>query len=274
MTSPKPSDIHYAEKIRTLELPEHKLPGINLDLKTQLDWIHQLSQEFTNSRMTFPKHRNTNTLYYFENDWYSYSDALIFSSMILKLRPHLIIEIGSGYSSCVAIDTIKHIQQTDPQYQCRCIFIEPNPQRLRQLLNSASVNLDNITIIEQPLQNVDEKIFNQLTANDILFVDSSHMSQIGSDVNMEVFRIYPRVNQNVYIHIHDMFWPFEYPQDWIKRGWYWNEQYLIRAFLQYNTAFEIVCFLHYLWIHAPQEMESAYPLGKNNFGGGLWLKKV
>ena len=97
---------------------------------------------------------------------------------------------------------------------------------------------------QQTLQSVGVEVFEELGRGDILFIDSTHVSKLGSDVNYLFFEILPRLRSGVRVHIHDVFFPFEYPPKWIAKGIAWNENYLLRGFLQYNDKFRIVLFNH------------------------------
>ncbi len=115
---------------------------------------------------------------------------------------------------------------------------------------------------------------NDLKSNDILFIDSTHISKINSDVNAIFFEILPLLKSGVYIHFHDIFYPFSYPNDWLRAKNSWNEAYILRAFLSFNNTFEIVFFntcLNYLY---PDEFATALPLSQKNKGGSIWLKKL
>ena len=123
------------------------------------------------------------------------------------------------------------------------------------------------------MQEVDSQVFAELQTNDILFIDSSHVAKIDSDVNHIFFRILPLLNRGVYIHFHDIFYPFEYPLDWVYEGRAWNETYLLRAFLQYNQQFEIQLFNTFIdWFHKEKYFHDM-PLVEKNTGGGIWLRK-
>lgn len=149
-------------------------------------------------------------------------------------------------------------------------FIEPYPERLKSLLTP----YDKVRIIEENLQNVDLNIFSSLQAGDILFIDSTHVSKIDSDVNLYLFDILPRLKEGVLIHIHDIPYPFEYYKEWIYGGRAWNEAYMIRAFLQFNTSFKIKFWGPYFEnIHKELYFERM-PLCAKCSGGSLWLQKV
>ncbi|SQB99143.1 Uncharacterised protein [Helicobacter fennelliae] len=130
-----------------------------------------------------------------------------------------------------------------------------------------------IDLYEKRLQEIDLGLFENLESNDIVFVDSTHVSKINSDVNKIFFEILPRLKSGVHIHFHDIFYPFSYPAEWLKEKRSWNEAYMLRAFLEFNTAFEIVFFntcLHFLY---PKEMQKALPLSLKNTGGSIWIKR-
>ncbi|NJR65857.1 MAG: class I SAM-dependent methyltransferase, partial [Leptolyngbyaceae cyanobacterium CRU_2_3] len=112
------------------------------------------------------------------------------------------------------------------------------------------------------------------TPGDILFIDSTHVAKTGSDVNYIFGEILPNLQTGVYIHIHDIFYPFEYLREWVLQGWAWNECYFLKAFLQYNQTFKIVLFNTFLEHRRPDWFRSHMPLCMKNLGGSIWLKKV
>ena len=149
-------------------------------------------------------------------------------------------------------------------------FVEPYPVRLNSLLKTSDKKQTNI--VESFVQDVDLELFKTLKKDDILFVDSSHVVKTGSDVQHILFNILPILNSGVYIHFHDVFYPFEYPKKWVLNGFNWNEDYFLRAFLMYNNDFEIALFSDYLHKFHKSVFESM-PLTYNNTGGNLWIRK-
>jgi len=118
-------------------------------------------------------------------------------------------------------------------------------------------------------------VFEQLDENDIFFLDSSHVSKTGSDVNYLIFEILPALKPGVLVHIHDILYPFEYPEEWVlKERRSWNESYLLRAFLQYNSAFEIVYWNNFVWHRMHEELGGLMPLCLENEGGSIWLRRM
>src|SRR5207249_11413195 len=79
-------------------------------------------------------------------------------------------------------------------------------------------------IIERLLQDVDIALFTRLQADDILFIDSSHVAKAGSDLLNLFFEVLPRLNPGTLVHFHDVFNRFEYPAAWLREGRAWNEQ--------------------------------------------------
>jgi predicted O-methyltransferase YrrM len=206
--------------------------------------------------------------YYAENVSFPFSDAFIFYCFIRRYSPRRIIEIGSGFSSAAALDSLDSLGKNDTQ----CWFIEPYPRLLQSLLREADTRHG---VLPSAVQEVDLTVFDSLAAGDILFIDSTHVSKINSDVNYEIFDILPRLKPGVLIHIHDIYWPFDYPEEWIHEGRAWTESYLVRAFLQFNNDFRILYFNSYL--HPKVRRSLFVPLGVDlgeNDGGSLWLERV
>ena len=113
--------------------------------------------------------------------------------------------------------------------------------------------------------------------NDILFVDSTHVLKTGSDVHYEIFHILPNLKAGVIVHFHDIQYPFEYPDSWIfNENFSWNEVYALRAFLMYNSNFEILFFNNFFgrfghdMILKSFASLAAFP---ESFGGSIWLRK-
>lgn len=242
------------------------LPAINLREKEQLELLQTLSGYYQEQPFTPAKQEGVR--YYFNNHLYCHSDALFLYSMIRHFRPRRIIEAGSGFSSCVMLDT----NQRFFDGKIRIDLIEPYPDRLYSLLLPGE--RDRINCHEKKLQDVPLDFFRELEENDILFIDSSHVCRVGSEVNHYIFEILPALKPGVLIHIHDVFNGFEYPRPWIEGGISWSEAYLLRAFLEYNDAFEIVLFNTFLeHFHRPFFTEHM-PLCLENEGGSIWLRKT
>lgn len=240
------------------------IEGIDLQTNQQKELVESFTQYYKD--LPFSAGNNNKTRYQFENDYYSFTDGIVLYSMIRHFKPRLIIEIGSGFSSAVMLDTNELFFDN----KIDLTFIEPSPERLKALLTEKDKKQD--LIIQSDVQTVSLDEFKKLQAGDILFVDSTHVIKTGSDVNYILFEILPVLRSGVLIHFHDMFYPFEYPKSWVFEGRNWNEDYFLKAFLMYNKHFKIRLFCHYLHEHH-KEVFSNIPLCYKNTGGNLWLEK-
>jgi len=175
------------------------------------------------------------------NDYFSGVDAIVYYSLIRHLKPRRIIEIGGGYSTRFAAKAL--VRNADG---ATLTCIEPNPERL----NGHALNIE---LIQKRVEEIDVDFFSQLEANDIIFIDSSHTVKFGSDVCYEFLDVLPVLRPGVWVHVHDIFFPHDYPAEWIlKRRLALNEQYLLEAFLSFNREFQVALANHWLTLdHAP-----------------------
>lgn len=245
-------------------LDKDGIEGIDLDSSRQITLVKDLSAYY--EEMPFEEGKKSDLRYFFENDWYPYTDGILLYSMIRHNKPKKIIEVGSGYSSAIMLDVNELFFDNNIQLT----FIEPHTERLHSLISKKDKT--RITIIEKPIQEVSSDLFLQLEEGDILFVDSTHVVKTDSDVHKILFEVLPVLKRGVLIHFHDIFYPFEYPKQWVFGGRNWNESYFLRAFLFNNDEFKIKLFSHYLHRHH-KEAFSNMPLSYKNPGGSLWLEK-
>ena len=206
--------------------------------------------------------------YYLQNYYFDHGDGTVMFCMLRALRPRRYIEVGSGFSSCLAMDVNDRFLGGQMDIQ----MIEPNPERLLSQLPEGDPYRHKL--IQKRLQDVPIEVFQELDRGDILFIDSSHVAKTGSDVNDYLFRIFPALREGVIIHVHDIFYPFEYPAEWIRDAHSWNEIYFLQAFLQYNRTFQIRFFNHYLFRLFNEDVRQKMPMMLRNPGGSIWLEKV
>jgi len=172
----------------------------------------------------------------FKNDYFNGLDAAVFYSLIRHLRPRHVIEIGSGYSTRFA-----HKALTRNADGGRLTCIEPHPE---ERLNGLRLSVE---VIQKRVEEIDVDFFSCLEANDILFIDSSHTVKFGSDVCYEFLEVLPTLRPGVWVHVHDIFFPHDYPAEWLlKRRLALNEQYLLEAFLSFNREFQVALANHWL----------------------------
>jgi hypothetical protein len=245
--------------------PPRVIAGVDLREDAQLGLLDELARFYPD--LPFTAHERSGLRYFFENPNYSYGEAIVLYCMIRHLRPQRIVEVGSGYSSCAILDT------NDLAFDgaIECAFIDPYPQLLKSLVGDDEQR--RLQILAVHLQDVESGWFARLSEGDILFVDSSHVSKIGSDVNHLFFAILPLLNDGVYVHFHDIPYPFEYPKEWIFQRRAWNEAYLLRAFLQYNAGFTVEFFNSFMGRFHGDALARAMPLAMKNPGTSLWLRK-
>jgi len=265
--SPLP-DIEFVDRYKAslFDRQVKSIPGIENHVEDQLALIDQFSGYY--DQLPFKDEKSPGLRYYFRNSYFSYGDAIILYSMLRHCRPQRVIEVGSGFSSAVMLDT------NDLFFSKRMTFtfVEPYPERLFSLLNDEDKKQHEIII--DPVQDVPLERFAALETNDILFIDSSHVAKIGSDVVHLLTNVLPRLNKGVIVHFHDVLWPFEYPEEWIRDGRAWNESYILKAFLQFNAKFKILFFNSYLATHHRDVVEKNLPSWLKNTGGSLWIEKT
>jgi predicted O-methyltransferase YrrM len=265
--SPIPSDADIERHRQRLRLdPPVAIHGIDLHDDEQVALLERLATFYRS--LPFSADRQPAVRYYFDNDQYSYADAIFLYSMLRHVRPQRIIEVGSGYSTAVMLDTIERFFDQPPRLLC----IEPHPERLLSLI--ATDDLRRLELLQVGVESVGLDPFKALQAGDILFIDSTHVAKLGGDVNRLMFEILPVLAPGVVVHFHDIFFPFEYPLAWIEENRAWNEAYLLRAFLSYNRAFEIMLFNHYVALTHEGLLRRDFPLCLRNPGGSLWLRRA
>lgn len=239
--------------------------AIDLHTDEQIKLVQQLTKYY--AEMPFGDEKKPNLRYQFVNDAYGHTDGIVLYSMMRHLQPKRMIEIGSGFSSAVMLDT----NQLFFSNSIQLTFIDPYPKKLYTLINENDKKSS--TIIASDVQVVKLEVFEELEAGDILFVDSTHVVKTDSDVNYILFEILPRLKSGVIIHFHDIFYPFEYPKEWVLEGRNWNEDYFLKSFLMYNEKFKMILFSDYLHkLH--KDAFKGMPLCYKNSGGNIWLEKL
>ena len=242
-----------------------EIPGVDLNEEKQLKLLQEYHQFY--HELPFSEKQTKDCRYYYSNEWFSYSDAIFLYSFLRKNEPKRIIEIGSGFSSAVILDTTERFFSFRP----KLTFIEPYPERLKSILRASDEN--NINIIENKVQDAPNGLFSSLDSGDFLFIDSSHVVKCGSDLQFLFFDILPHLPSGIFIHFHDVFYPFDYPSEWLKVGRYWNENYFLRAFLSYNSDWSIYFFNTFANFVFNDFIKDKMPLCTKNPGGSLYIKR-
>lgn len=230
--------------------------GINLNNQKQLDLLETFKEykdEYIPSGSGFESH----------------GDGAILHSMVRKFRPNKIVEVGSGYSTLVSLNATKINRKST-----YITAIEPFPS---DFLKELEENNENIRIIKSKVEHVPIDTFKELSDSDILFIDSSHVVTCGNDVNFLFLNVLPQLAEGVLVHVHDIRFPYEYPKEWLLRyHHFWNEQYLLNAFLLFNNSFEVLWAGHYMSEKYGERLEKILPGYKQGEGwpGSFWMRRV
>ena len=199
-------------------------------------------------------------------DAFKHLDSALYYALIRHFKPKRIIEVGAGHSTQIASLACQKNASGE------IIAIEPNP---KEFLKNGS--LTGLILIQKPVQEISIDIFKQLEENDILFIDSSHVCKIGSDVNYLFLEVLPQLKKGVLIHIHDIFLPLTYPRRWVEElDLFWNEQYILHAFLIGNREFEVLISNNYMVAKHPKKIARLFDQS-NEYnglaGGSFWIRK-
>ena len=258
--------VHFYEAIPdTQSLPEtlwtqpSELVGIDMNDSMQLDLLRNHFSKFRREYETVSAEPPPGQLWPFRG-----TDVLVAYCMVRHFQPRRIIEVGSGFSSLVLG------QAAAKNKTSSLICIDPFPGEL--LRNGSIPALQ--SLIETKVQDLDVKFFSQLDPGDILFIDSSHAVKIGGDVNYLFLEVLPRLNPGVIVHVHDIFLPFEYRRHWVLNEFrFWTEQYLLQAFLTFNSEFEVLLANYYLSRYHKEHLRAAFPDLPRWIGGSFWIRR-
>jgi Methyltransferase domain len=259
---------------KTLWDTPSRLVGIDMNESMQLNLLREHFPKFRNEYERFPIGSSGKpTQFHLDNGLFDGLDALVAYSMIRHFEPRLIIEVGSGFSSLLFGEAATRNKTS------ALICIEPFPQ---EFLKQGFPGLHRL--VEKKVEDIDLEFFSALHSGDVLFIDSSHTVKIGGDVNYLFLEILPRLEPGVIVHVHDIFLPFEYRRDWVlDESRFWSEQYLLQAFLAFNSQFEVLMANSYMAHRYLEDIRAAFPslekLGATpanlaRWGGGsFWMRR-
>jgi predicted O-methyltransferase YrrM len=262
--SPQTSRAEVAEVFATGSFGPPFL-GVDLNATGQVARLHQLANFY--GEQPFPEQPTAGRRYYLDNPSYGYFDGIALYLMLRHTGARRVIEVGSGFSSAAMLDMNEFVFGG----RLQLTFIDPDMSRLRKLLKVE--DQARVTLIEQKVQAVPTSVFAELEAGDVLFIDSSHVSKLGSDVNRLFFDVLPVLKPGVWVHIHDVTGNLDYPRDWFEQGRAWNEQYLLRAFLMYNREWNVELFTGWIYNEHRTFFEERMPLCAKGGGGQIWLRR-
>lgn len=242
------------------------LPGIDFNDNEQLEILEKFN--YNNELLEFPIEKKHDAIEYCYNTGAFLSgDAEYLYNMIRLFKPKRIIEIGSGSSTLMAKNSIEKNKNENSDYICEQICIEPYEQPWLEQMR--------VQVIRKNVETIELNFFSSLEKNDILFIDSSHIIRPQGDVLFEYLEILPSLNEGVIVHIHDIFTPKDYLDEWFSEN-FWNEQYLLEAFLSFNKSFRIIGATNYLSHKFNKQFSEKCPIYKMQTGrepGSFWIIK-
>ncbi len=228
---------------------DRELLGVDINAEEQLNLLSKFN--YNEELLEFPLDKRKDYEYFYNNSNYSSGDAEYLYNIIRHFKPNRIIEIGSGYSTLMVRNAISNNKLEETNYTCHHICIEPyEVQWLEEL---------GVEVIREKVEKLDKSIFQNLKSNDILFIDSSHIIRPQGDVLFEYLEILPSLKSGVLVHVHDIFTPKDYLDEWVYGHFFWNEQYIVEAFLTFNSEFRIIGALNYLAHNHRKELAEKCP---------------
>ena len=241
-------------------------PGIDWRAEQQLALVGELAKQ---TALRFPEEPTADPLeYYAPNPSFGYYDSWALGAMLRHLRPARMIETGSGWTTLLAARVNREYLNHEMELTC----IDPYPQ------DFLSGGVDGLArFMKQPVEQTPAAVFEQLDAGDVLFIDGTHAVKTGGDVVFLFGEVLPRLRRGVVVHVHDIFLPRDYPEQWVLSGWGWNEQYLLQAFLAFNPEFEIVLGMAWLAEDHPDLVAEAAPEPVHEhprFEASLWFRRT
>ncbi|MBN4076886.1 class I SAM-dependent methyltransferase [Mariprofundus ferrooxydans] len=236
-----------------------EMPGINWNVDGQLQHL-EIFKDYVGD-IDFPiEDPGDGLTYFYKNDQFPVLDMEVYYSMLNHYKPANIVEVGSGFSSLMVAQVNRELFDNKINFTC----IEPYP---RQFLIDGVPGISELLV--KKVQDVELSWYDRLQENDILFIDSSHVSKVGSDVNHLMFHVLPNLKAGVMVHIHDIFLPDDYPKVWmIDQGRHWNEQYIVQAFLQFNDSFKVLWGGAYMGKYQGEAVKDVFERFPSLGGGG------
>lgn len=248
------------------------LAGVRIREEAQLGLLQELVGKFKEEYEAFPRERTgVPHQYYVHNTTFEAVDGEVLYCMIRRFKPERIFEIGSGNSTYLSAQAVLK-NKRESGCECELIAFEPYPN---EVLARGFPGLSRVIPVQA--QDIPLSEFSRLKENDILFIDSSHVLKIGSDVQYEYLEVIPRLNRGVLVHLHDIFLPAEYRREWIFKNYkFWNEQYLLQAFLAFNDGFEVLWAGSYMHLKHPDKLRAAFSSyeGDRTWPGSFWMRRV
>ena len=259
--SPIPNTSKLSEEIWQRE---SGLVGIDMNDEEQLRLVAEVFPQFRSEYEAIPSAPTEDPAqFYLDNGLFGGTDAFVLYCMLRHLQPRRVLEVGGGFSTRLAAQAA--LANGSTELTC----IEPFPDAV---LQDGFPGLT--TLISSRVEETSLEVFLGLEENDVLFIDSSHVARVGSDVTFLFLEVLPRLQPGVVVQVHDVFLPFEYPRDWVMDSLrFWSEQYLLQAFLAFNSAFYVLLANSYLNARFPEALRNTFPMSPWWGGGSFWFTR-
>jgi len=244
------------------------LPGVDLRVSSALALVEQLLL-FASELDPVPYERDGSSAFWFNNLTFTDFDAAVLYTMLRLLKPKRYIELGCGFSSFMSTRALQRNHQEGTS--CEAVYSDPHPALALELQGALPYG----RLLRERVQELPREMFAGLQSGDVLFIDTSHVLKIQSDVEHELLRILPSLASGVWIHIHDIFSPCDYPAEWIWRPLRLglNEQYAVECLLSGGNRYQIEIPLHWLVREHLPAMQKLFPRGRTP-GQSLWIRKM
>jgi Methyltransferase domain len=238
------------------------LTGPELSASRQWAFLESAIKPYTDEFAEFPQNRPSTAGYYINSNIFPALDGYAYYGVLRFYKPRLVIEIGSGDSSMLALQALAK------NGAGRYMVIDPYP-------GPPIADNPRVEVICSAVESTDPALFDQLESADILFIDSTHVVKTAGDVVFLMLEVLPRLRPGVLIHIHDIFLPFDYPRDLpLKRRSFWSEQYLLHAYLTENDHVQILFGSHYMASEFPDRLRELLPSDVWIGGGSFWMQRI
>ena len=246
-----------AQRIRKL--------AIDLDLPRQLQTLAAL--EYIDELKNLQTIQDNGPGFYVNNGYFGAGDCDLYYLLLRNTKPRRVIEIGSGFSTLLALQALQRNGEDGHPATLTCIDPHPQPWIIQQA---------GIGLIKQQVEKLPLETFDTLQDGDVLFIDSSHIIRPENDVLYEYLELLPSLRKGVILHIHDIFTPRHYRKEWLQDEFrFWNEQYLLEAFLYYNDSFGILYSLNHLKNDAFEKTKQVLRhLTPQDEPSSFWLRKM
>jgi predicted O-methyltransferase YrrM len=239
--------------------------GVRYDADAQLAFIEGVHR-FAAELGEFPAQQPPDAppVFHWENGEFSHHDAVLYYSILRAHKPRRVVEVGGGFSTLLASAAAMRNGATE------VVCVEPYPRAF------LTAGLPRVALMAMPVQEAPMSTFEALREGDVLFYDGTHVSKTGSDVNHVLLRILPRLAPGVFVHVHDIFLPYEYPREWLEQRLYWNEQYLLAALISHSKKLEVLAANHFLMREAISRLYqvSVPGVALKTGGASFWMRTI